>query len=420
MNIYDVIAKWGLDSPALDFKKFSRGAIALMANEVQQCYARPPAPALGRFHQSLAAATAVMENRKPIEELALPLLFSKQLLLPDPLYSALSIKANSTWNKLPESGNARFSDSSSISIAWKSYWSTPISARIDYLNATLPALIGQLAKLRPLVDAGFVVLRPWETAVESEIDSLRKAVAELKAKPTVINEITQRYTQANYNLGVRLGPLSIHVKEDSPSAALMKGDQMWVGDKTPILLMGLMHSLTSSRYSSHFIESLAGDRVIYDYVRTDGLLRPDIQTINDTLKLPDLSGALWPDIVAIKKDSELLALLEDRLSELAYCNGDEQIDLANQAIAELESKLRADAAFMKRVKVPFSSLMVGVVAGVSANLIKGTNTEVATIAGALTTVSSFAHSLVSDYFKKDNRALRKRRDLVIRVAGRLQ
>jgi hypothetical protein len=32
LNIYHVIAKWDLDTPALNFKRFSRGAIALMAS----------------------------------------------------------------------------------------------------------------------------------------------------------------------------------------------------------------------------------------------------------------------------------------------------------------------------------------------------------------------------------------------------
>src|ERR1700738_1476734 len=114
LNIYDVIAKWDLDTPSLNFKRFSRGAIALMAHEVQQCYAKPPAPALGRFHQSLPAAVKIVEGASPVEDLSLPLLFSKQFLLPDPIDSALSMKANSTWNRLPESGNPHFSSGPKI------------------------------------------------------------------------------------------------------------------------------------------------------------------------------------------------------------------------------------------------------------------------------------------------------------------
>jgi hypothetical protein len=121
MKIYDVIENWGLNAESLDFGRYSRTTISAIANDVQDCYQRNVPGQTGRFHHSLATATEIVEGRKPIEELALPLLYSKQLVLPDPLYSALSPTANSTWHRLPESGCQGFSDTPCIYSHWKTY-----------------------------------------------------------------------------------------------------------------------------------------------------------------------------------------------------------------------------------------------------------------------------------------------------------
>lgn len=419
MSIYDVIDKWKLADNTLDFRRYTRTAISTIANDVQSCYKSDLPVKSGRFHQSLATATDIVENRKPIEDLALPLLYSKQLILPDPLYSALSPKANSTWRRLPESGCKGFSDTPTIHIEWKSYWSTPIETRIEYLNATIPALVTQLIKLRPLVDAGFVLLQPWEIAVAAELDSIKRAILELKSRSDLVREITQRLKQAEYNLGVRLGPISITANADVPATGLKKGDTLWIVDKTEILVIGLIHSVLASRYHSNFVESLSGDRLVFDFVRTDGVLRPQTQNLSGVVNVPNLANALWPDIVAIKKDSELLSQLQERIAEAAYCGDEDQLDLVREGFAEVQAGLMKDASIMRRVNLSISELIVCTAVGVGSNLITGADLEKSALAAALTAGGTFAHKLVSEYFDKENRAARRRRDLIVRVNSRI-
>jgi hypothetical protein len=420
MKIYDVIENWGLNAESLDFGRYSRTSISAMANDVENCYHRSVADKTGRFHQSLATATEIVEGRRPIEELALPLLYSKQLVLPDPLYSALSPTANSTWHRLPESGCKGFSDTPCISSQWKTYWSTAIHSRIEYLNGTIPPLVVRLMKLKPLVDAGYVLLQPWEIAVETEIDSIKRAAWDLKKQTDLVKEITQTLPQPEYNLGVRLGSLSITTTADVPATGLKKGDALWLVDKTEILVLGLIHSMLASQYHSNFIETLSGDRLVFDFVRTNGVLRPAMEDLSGTIKIPNLDRAIWPDIVALKRDSELLAKLQDRISELAYYRDEDQLDMTREGLAEVQSELMTDGSFVQRLKLPTSELIVSSAVGIGSNVITGADLGKAALASVLTAGAMFAQKVISEYFDKENRAARKRRDLIVRINSRVQ
>ncbi|MCX4149853.1 MULTISPECIES: hypothetical protein [Paraburkholderia] len=419
MDIFGVIRKWELDRPNLDFNKFSRKAAGQMADDIQNCYLKAPPPSVGRFNQSLHMATEIVEGRKRAEELALPLLFSKQVMLPDPLYSLLAPRASALWNRLPEGGNKSYSKTPLITSPWKNYWSTDISERFAFLNATLSPLVAQMLKLQPMVDTGHILLQPWEVAVESEVELLRKSVADFQKKPDVIKEIAQRFKQAQYSAGVRLGPIGLEVSDDSPSHGLLKGDPMWFGDKAEILVMGLIHSIVASKYSSSLLDALPGDRLVYDYVRTGGILNPKTDQIVNSIQVPNLSEALWDDIIAIKNDSELLNQLKDTIAEVAYCNSDDQKVLIKEEIAGIASKLKADTALKKYAKFSVSDLGVGLIAGAVSNAMTGSPAATAATAAAVGAGLTFGGKLVSEYFGAENESLRRRRDVIVRINHKL-
>lgn len=160
--------------------------------------------------------------------------------------------------------------------------------------------------------------------MEPEVALIRKSVVDLQKKPEVIKEIAQRFNQDQYSAGVRLSPIGLEVGEDSPAHGLRKGDPMWFGDKAQILVMGLIHSIVASKYSSSLFDTLPGDRLVYDYVRTGGILKPNTEQIVGSIQVPNLSGGLWDEIIAIKNDSELLSQLKDTIAEIAYCNDIDQ------------------------------------------------------------------------------------------------
>ncbi|MEX3896373.1 hypothetical protein [Paraburkholderia sp. BR10954] len=419
MDIFGVIRKWDLDRPNLDFAIYSRKIVGQMADDIQNCYLKAPPPSVGRFNQSLHTATEIVENKKQAEELGLPLLFSKQIMLPDPLFSLLAPRASMLWKRLPEGGNKSYSKFPQVTSGWRSYWSTDTPERFALLNSTLPPLVAQLLKLRPLIDDGHIVLHPWELAVEPEVELLRKSVIDLQEKPDVIKEITQRFNQDNYSAGVRLGPIGLTVSQDWPAHGLRKDDPMWFGDKAQILVMGLIHSIVATKYSSSLLETLPGDRLVYDYVRTGGILKPKTDQIVSSIQVPNLSEALWDDIVAIKNDSELLSQLKDTIAEVAYCNDDDQRVLIKEEIASIASKLKADTKLKKYAKFSVSDFGVGLITGTGSNVLTGSSPAVAATAAAVSTGMSFGYKLVSEYFGPENKGLRRRRDVIVRINHKL-
>lgn len=420
MTIYDVISKWELDKVPLNLNRHSRSSINLLTEDVESCYTSLLKPHLGRIHQSLHTATTVAEATAPAESLVLPLIFSKQIVLPDPLYSILSRKANSTWSRLPESGNNSFSDSPAIYSQWKTYWSTKNEDRIQYLNERLPILVERLLKIRELVDRGFIVLQPWEPIVDPEIPNLKKTIVELKKNASVLKEITERFNQDKYHLGARIGAIGVVAGSDHPPTGLKKGTPMWVGDKTEILLMGLFHSLLSQRLSSNFIETLPGDRVVFDFVRSGGIPNPEQKALVPRINIPNLSSSLWEEIVAIRKDSELIGKFQDLFCELSFVEPTNQTDLLVQEMLEIEHKLREDSSLKKFVKLPFAEMSVGTVVGMASNAVTGSALPVALAAGAMSAAGMFLFELATDYMSKESAEKRKRRDLVVRINEELK
>lgn len=419
MNIYDVIRKWGLDKNPLDLGRYTRSQISLLATDIENCYPSLSAPSLGRHHQSLHTATAIVEASRPVESLAVPLLYSKQIVLPDPLYSLLSRRASSAWSRLPESGNASFTGTKSIYIQWDTYWTKKIEGRVRYLNERIPALVSRLLSIEGLVSRGDILLQPWEKIVDAEIPKLKAAISELNKNEKVIREITQKYPQDRYHLGIRLGVIGMSVSEDNSSLGLKKGEPMWFGDKTGVLLMGLIHSLLAQRLSSNFVETLPGDRVVFDYVRSGGNLNPNQLTLVQSLQIPNLSGALWDDIVAIRKDSELSSRLQDILSELSFVDSSGQAEVLIQELSELEARLAEDTSLRKYIRLPALEMGVGTIVGMASNAVTGAALPVALGAGALSAAGMFLYELATSYHSKDSAEKRQRRDLVVRLNHRV-
>lgn len=415
MDIYSVIESWDLDRVDLDFSKFSRTNISALANEVQSCYSALPKPEYGRNHLSLFKSTSIVEAGLPIEKLSIPLILSKQLYLPDPLYSVFSPLANSVWQRLPESGSASFTGKQLIHTDWSNFWSTKISDRIQYLNVVIPPLVRRLKKIQSLVKTGSIILFPWEVLVDRDFNEIKKSVMDLNKKESILKEITERFPQIKYNLGVRLGAIGIEFNEDRPLQGLKKGDNAWLGDKTEVVLNGVLHSLISSELASNFIDSQPGDRVVHDYIRTGGVIGLSQETIIESVKVPNFEMALWEDIVAIKKDSELVNEISELISNTAYVSHDHQHVIIKDRLTEVEHKLREDSSIKNIVALPTFELSIGLCSGIASNTVAGTGLAVSAGAAGVSAVSAFLFKLISDYYKQEERNKRARRDLIINI-----
>lgn len=415
MNIFNVIDEWDLNNPSLNFDKYSRTSINKMIAAIDDCYKSKIKPTTGRVHHSLPFASDIVECNKPIESLAIPLIYSKQIVLPDPLYSLLSPNANSTWHRLPESGNRTIFGEKSISVNWNSYFSTSIEDRISFLNRKIPNIVSRLEQLRSLIESGYIILQPWEPIVAPELEKMKQALSEISTNKKLLDDVTQRYSQGNYNLGVRLGPLEVFASEDSPQAGLKKGQNLWMVDKTEVLLIGLIHAFLTKELSSNFIESLPGDRVVFDFLRTGGQVNTEQKIIISSVKCPNLESALWDEIVSIKKDSELVDQFSTAISNLAFVNENDQCVLLKGQLEEIGEKLKNETTISKYVTRPFIDLSVGTIAGIGSNVISGLDIGTSVLAAGVGTGVMFLMDLVSGIFNKENTEKRKRRDIILNV-----
>ena len=338
MDVYDLIDKWGLDKDNFSFKKFTRSQISLMANELTSIYSGQVESSLGRKHLSLHESISTIEGSKPLSNLALPLLFSKQIWLPDPLYSALSLNTKSVWNRLPESGAMNFNGNPSAYTNWDNYWSIKSADRISYLDSTIPNLVNQLLKIKPLVRSGFVCLFPWENIINDSIKNIKDSIHALQEKTEVLKIVRHKYIQQEYSIGARLGPIGISVGANPPDG-LKKGDALWLGDPSDVLYGGMLNTMLTSSLSADFINSLKGDRLVHDFIRSGGEYNPVVENKSNIL-LPNLNSAVWEDIVAIKQDSELVHILTNLIEDSKNINSNDACRAMKDELKVIENKFK--------------------------------------------------------------------------------
>ena len=381
MDIYDLIDEWNLDSENLSFKNFTRSQISVIASTLTSIYSRGIDAGLGRKHLSLHESISVVEGRKPLSSLSLALLFSKQIWLPDPIYSALSLHTKSVWKRLPESGPVNLNGNPSAYMSWDNYWSSKSSERISYLDSTIPGLVSQLLEIKPLVKSGFVCLYPWEAIVKDNINDIKNTVVALQENTEVLDVVRHKYEQKEYSIGARLGPIGISVSSNT-LGGLKQGDPMWFGDPSDVLYGGMLNTLLTSTLSADFINSLKGDRVVHDFIRSGGEYSPVIENKTNIL-LPNLNRAVWKDIVAIKHDSELVSILSNLVEDSKNIDSDDACKAMKAELKTIEEKLKKDLSIMKLVGSPLAELSVGTMAGVAGGILSGGNPMAALIAAGV-------------------------------------
>jgi hypothetical protein len=361
-----------------------------------------------------------MENeREALSETAYALLLSNQLWLPDPLYSLFSTKATSLWRKIPEGGAENYTSTPMITIDWKNYWLTKITDRTNFLNQIVPSLVKKLMGVKELVRNKFVFLHPWECFLYDNLENIKKSVTELNQNKEIEKSITEYYKQINYSLGIRLGAIGIEAGTDSMGANLKKGDPLWVGDKTEVYFIGIINTLLTTTLQSNMYEILPGDRLVHDYIRSGGRINPYQSIIKVEKEIPDFKSAIWDDIVAIKKDSELLNKMKDLIFEFSYGNDENYNQDIKDKLFEIAQEISSSKDLVKYFKGPLIQLGIGILGGSIGNITRGLDPSLAIAVSAITASSTFLYSLVSDIFKKENKEKRKRKDIILRIANKI-
>ena len=201
-----------------------------------------------------------------------------------------------------------------------------------------------------------------------------------------------------------------------------------------MLLYGLMNTLVSTRCGAILQPELPGDVDVYEFVMSGLISSPKKAEIADRIELPQLSQAIWSDILTIRKDSEALATIRELIrlaanSEEATVIGDIRArlgDAAEKVRAENglspffrkgSTKLGLDAVkgFASRVTGTMATgAVTGAIAGGPVGAVVGA--AAGGIAGA---GSDFLWNLATRSFDKSFKANADRAELFVRIAQRL-
>lgn len=417
MDVYDLIDDWGLNKKGFSFKKYTRSQISEIASSITSIYSGKIELGIGRKHLSLNDSINAMEGVKPLSNLAVPLLFSRQIWLPDPLYSVLSLHSKSVWKRLPESGPVNFNGNPGPYLNWENYWSTKTSDRINYLDSVVPSIVTNLLKIKPLVQSGSICLFPWENILKDSIGDMKNSILALQENTEVLDVIRRKYRQHEYSIGARLGPIGATVGANPPDG-LKEGDPMWIGDPANVIYGGMLNTMLTSSLSADFINRLKGDRLVHDFIRSGGDYTPVVEN-KSYIELPNLNRAVWEDIVAIKQDSELVDLLSNLIEDCKYIDTHDAALAIKSELMDIERKLKSDLSIMKLVSNPLAELSVGTMAGVTGGVLSGGEPFPALVASGVGSVSAFLLKLASAHQSDERRSLKVQKDVICRISNEI-
>lgn len=418
-GIYDVLESWDLTKNDIDVGKYSKSNLRKISDEIEQCYMGTNLNhVLGRVHVGITDSIRYMETNVNISNLAIPLLCFQQVWLPDPIFSFFSLSSLDVWERMPDSGSKYFSNSPSISANWKNYWSTPKEDRLDYLKKNLPPILKRLQDIRGLIEGKAIYLYPWELLVKSNLKNMKEAVTSLRSH-NIFKEISTRYTQDKYNLGPRLGSVGIKLQKDHPQTGLKAGTNLWIGDKTPILVTGLLNTMLTEVFGATFIASLQGDRVIHDFIRSGGFSEPSVVGVADSIKLPKFSNALWDDIIAIRRDSETLAILREIVKDASQVDEERALNSIRERLEDIIVKINEDKSLWNVVKGSSTELVISAMGGFISSAVTGTPVPLSAIGGVLGAGVPFLWQLYKGFGDKEYSQARQRVDLLTRIKDKI-
>jgi len=180
-----------------------------------------------------------------------------------------------------------------------------------------------------------------------------------------------------------------------------------------------VNTLVTSLLKSDMYAKLPGDRLIHDYIRSGGIITPSQNLFKIEKEIPDLKTAVWEDIVAIKKDSELLNKMKDLIIKFSFGDDDHYNQNVKDELIEIAREISDSKDLMKYFKGPLVKLAIGTLSGSIASVALGADSSLAIKTTAIVTGSTFLYSLISDFFKKENVEKRKRKDVILKIVNKI-
>lgn len=390
-----------------------------IASEVERRCTTFGEPALGSIHLGLNHGIQVSEGREPLSGLAPYVLMHDVVWLPNPIFSGLAGAAHEGWSWCPEAANEFFAKRG-VRARWRNFWGVPTDARKHFLRTEFTKTLQVVRELEPLLESGVVRLLPWETLLAtSERRACIKQFVEQLANDKTLIATSQSIPQKEFALGPRSGPIGMVVSDNQPPGSPLKpGEQMFLADKRPIVFNATLNALVSELSAASIALPLRGDRLIHDYLASGAKL-PTEAKLADRISLPKFSAALWPDIMAIRRSSEALAILRSVLRDAATTSEEKALPELRERLEDAAARIRADASLLRAVKG--NTIDVGVSVLMSAGFAAATAATAPGLAALSAALGAFAglSPVVRSALDEERKARLRMGDLILRVAGRI-
>lgn len=364
-----ILEAWDLLNEDPRLGRFSMRDWRSIADAVTRTYSNDTyiRPSLGSVHFGVTRGLTITNGKVPVTELANQVILFKSIWMPDPVFSFFSEVAREGWRYLPDTGSKYFVDQVFPS-HWRNVWDISPEQRRTAIRKYLPAVLSTYRALKPLVDMGVVKFFPWEKLVLNHHEEMRTAISELKKHP-IVHILQTTFTSEQYSISPLVSGIEIRAG-DPPPPGLRKGEPMWFSDSSPVLMTGILNNLLSFHTGASFMPTLPGDRILYDFIASGGLVRPTKQAVGSPVPLPQLSKALWPDIVAVRKDVEALAIFREIIADVA---SSEQMAIPEiqERLREAAEKINQDTSILKITGGSTVFVLINVLVAVSAIALMG-------------------------------------------------
>ncbi len=187
LSTLEILEAWELLSPEQNLSKYSMKDWKAVARAFEEASTTRPKPAVGSVHLGLSHGTALVERSVDATALAIPLLTSEKVWLPDPFISFFSESANRAWELMPDANSDFFGAGGAPISHWKGLWQVPPDRRKNRIREVLPPLLDRLRELKPLLDSGAISFLPWEPTVltqKANLQELTRALTNQTAAPS--------------------------------------------------------------------------------------------------------------------------------------------------------------------------------------------------------------------------------------------
>lgn len=127
---------------------------------------------------------------------------------------------------------------------------------------------------------------------------------------------------------------------------------MWFVDKTPVAVAGVLNLMFSTELGAHLLPDLAGDRDVFDFIRSGGQPVP-----------PEFRVARLDDLLAIRRDSEALAVVRQIVQDASFVQEERALESLSHRLDEAAARIREDKSIWNVAKGAGSEFSLAILGG---------------------------------------------------------